>query len=512
MKIIRAAIRTLLLLSLSAGFAGADPVTIRILHLNDFHGFAEPYTPYGAAGQAGGIAWLAASADRLRREKPTLFLAAGDMIQGNNWANLSRGESSLELMNLLGLDAMVVGNHEFDFGQEVLKKRVAQARFPVLAANVEGVPSLKPFIIRRINGVRVALVGIVTEDTPVSTHPRNVVGLRFSSPAETLKRLIPELRRQADLIVVVSHIGYAEDRRLAEQVPGIDVIVGGHSHTRVDRPARVGDTFIVQAWEHGKVLGVLDLTVDTGRLLSATGRLEEIGPRRGEPDPAVTALVEKYRKQVDAVLTGRVAETEIALDGENVRRGETNLGDLVADIMRSVSGADAALINGGGVRASIGQGTILVKDVYTALPFDNYIVAVRLSGCRIREALEHGVARVETGAGAFPQVSGIVFSYDASAPAGSRVREVWIDGKPLQSDREYSVATNDFLAAGGDGYTVFGDAIRASRDFSVVGGMLKGEKLVYSDSGRWLRDVVIDWLREKGKIAPKVDGRIREIR
>jgi 2',3'-cyclic-nucleotide 2'-phosphodiesterase (5'-nucleotidase family) len=202
----------------------------------------------------------------------------------------------------------------------------------------------------------------------------------------------------------------------------------------------------------------------------------------------------------------------VALDGVNVRRRETNLGNLVADIMRSVSGADAAIINGGGIRTSIAKGPILVKNIYDVLPFDNYIVAIRITGKQLIQALEHGVAGVESKAGAFPQVSGIIFSYDPAAPAGSRVKKVMIDGKPLDPIREYSVATNDFLAAGGDGYTAFGDAIRSSSDFAVIGGMLKGEKLVYSNSGRWIRDVVVDWLREQGKIAPSVENRITELR
>jgi len=414
-------------------------------------------------------------------------------------------------MNPLGFDAMTVGNHEFDFGQEVLQKRVSEAKFPVLGANVEGLDCLRPYVIREVGGVKVAIVGLVTEETPVSTHPRNVAGLKFHPPAATLARYLPELRRQADVVVVLSHMGYAADRQLAEQVPGIDIIVGGHSHTRVEPPSRVGSTVIAQAWEHGKVLGVLDITVDRGTITAVDGRLEDIRPDRGEPNPAVQSLVEKYQRQINAVLDGRIGESEVRLDGENVRRRETNFGDLVADIMRSASGADAALINGGGIRTSIAPGPILVKSVYTALPFDNYIVAVRLTGSQLREALEHGVARVEDGAGAFPQVSGIAFVYDPSAPAGSRVREVRIGDQPLDPAREYSVATNDFLAAGGDGYTAFGDAIRASSDFTAICGLLQGEKLVYSDAGRWLRDVVVDHLKEQTRIAPAVEGRITEL-
>jgi 5'-nucleotidase/UDP-sugar diphosphatase len=511
MKSFRTAAWTLFLVLISVSICIAKPVTVRILYINDFHGFVEPYTPQTSAEQAGGIAWLAAKAAALRSEQPTLLLAAGDMIQGNNWANLSQGESVIELMNLMGFDAMTVGNHEFDFGQDVLQKRIAEAKFPVLGANVEGFASLRPYLIREVGGIKVAIVGVVTEDTPVATHPRNVAGLKFQPPAATLARCLPELRRQADVVIVLSHIGYAADRKLAEQAPGIDIIIGGHSHTRVEPASRVGSTIIAQAWEHGKVLGVLDITVDHGTITAVDGRLEDIRPDRGEPNPAMQSLVAKYQRQVDAVLDGRAGESEVPLDGENVRKSETNFGDLIADVMRSASGAEAALINGGGIRTSIAAGPILVKNVYTALPFDNYIVAVRLTGKQLRAALEHGVARVEEKAGAFPQVAGIAFAYDPSAPAGARVRAVHIGNQPLDPDREYAVATNDFLAAGGDGYTAFGDVIRASSDFAVIGGLLQGEKLVYSDSGRWLRDAVIDYLQEQTRIAPALEGRITEL-
>jgi len=194
-----------------------------------------------------------------------------------------------------------------------------------------------------------------------------------------------------------------------------------------------------------------------------------------------------------------------------VRKKETNLGNIVADVMRLASGADVAIINGGTIRTSIKKGGVKVKNIYSVLPFDNYIVAIKLTGNQIKEALEHGVSAIEEGAGRFPQVSGLLFNYKMSAKKGDRVREIFIADKPINSDKEYTVATNDFLAAGGDGYEAFGKAIKASRDFSIIGGVMKGEKVVYSDSGRWLRDVVIEYIKEKKKIATTVEGRITEI-
>ena len=501
----------LLLICLTAT-AQAGQSVIRILHINDFHGFAELYKPYGSDEMLGGISFLAAEAERLRKEKPTLLLAAGDMIQGANWANMFLGESVIELMNEMQFDAMALGNHEFDFGTDVLKKRLSEARFPVLAANVEGLDMVKPFTVREINGVKIAVIGVVTEDAPVSTHPRNVVGLKFDPPADVVQKYVEILRDKADIIIVLSHIGHSADRELARKVPGLAAIVGGHSHTKVLAPVMVGDTAIVQAWEHGKALGVLDLTLEGRKIIKTEGRLVEIKPKGGTSNAAVNAIVEKYRKKVDAVLDETIGEALADLDGENVRLQETNLGDLIADILKNAAHADAAIIGGGSIRTSIKKGEIKIKHVYSVSPFNNYVVAVRLAGRQIRDALEHGVSAIEDSSGRFPQVSGLSFDYSRSAPVGSRVKEVRINGQKTDPDREYIVATDDFLAAGGDGYKVFGEAVRASKDYSVVGGMMKGEKLAYSNSGKWVRDVIIDYIRDRKKVSSVVEGRIMEIK
>lgn len=503
-------IYSLFLFLIFSSFAHAQQV--RILHLNDFHGFAEPHTPLGADGMLGGISYLATRINELRREKPTLLLSAGDMIQGNNWANLFYGESVIEWMNEMRFDAMVLGNHEFDFGQEVLKKRISEARFPILGANVEGLHHILPYFIKELNGVKVVVIGVVTEDVPLSTHFRNVAGLKFVSPIESVKKFREELKERVDLVIVLSHIGFSVDRVLAEKVEGIDVIVGGHSHTKIERPLRIGNTLIVQAWEHGKAIGVLDLTIKDKKVIDFMGHLEEIRPEQGREDRASWLILKKYEARVNAILNEKIGESEVELDGENVRRRETNLGNFISDIMRRVSGADITLINGGGIRSSIKKGEVRVKDIYNALPFDNYIVAIKLTGRQIWEALEHGVSGVEDKEGRFPQVSGLTFTYSPSEKKGSRVKEIRISGCPIDLDKEYVVATNDFLAAGGDGYRTFGEAIRFSKDFPMTGGMMKGEIVVYSQPGRWLRDVVVDSIKEMRRIVSEVEGRIKEIR
>jgi 2',3'-cyclic-nucleotide 2'-phosphodiesterase (5'-nucleotidase family) len=357
----------------------------------------------------------------------------------------------------------------------------------------------------------VGLIGVVTEETPVATHPRNVSGLRFLPAFETVEKWLREMKARADIVIVLSHIGHTQDRLLAERVKGIDVIVGGHSHTRLMKPVQVGDTVIVQAWEHGKALGVLDLAIRNGKLAGYDGRLEEVRPQAGGEDPEILAIVDTYRNRMDAVLNARIGEAEVDLEGEQVRLQETNLGNFVADVLRQAAKSDIALINGGTIRTSIRRGEIRVKDVYTVLPFDNYTVAIRLKGKQIAEALEYGVSGVEDEAGRFPQIAGLTFAYAPAAPKGRRVREILVAGRPLDHNREYTVATNDFLAVGGDGYLAFAEAVKSSNTYSAVGGMLQGDNVVYSDSGRWLRDVVVEYIKEKEKIAPRREGRIREV-
>ncbi|MBI5639453.1 MAG: 5'-nucleotidase C-terminal domain-containing protein [Nitrospirae bacterium] len=512
MKNLLIRISLVIILILSVTSADAEQTDARILYMNDFHGFAEPHRPLGSDELMGGISYLAKRVAELRRERPSLLLAAGDMIQGNNWANLSLGESVIEVMNLMRFDAMAAGNHEFDFGRAVLRERISQAAFPILGANVAGLDLLRPYVIRAVDGVKIGIIGLVTEDAPVATHPKNVEGLRFLPVIETAERYVRELRGRADVVLILSHAGHHIDRMLAERVRGIDIIVGGHTHTKVLKPVVAGNTIIVQAWEHGKALGVLDVSIDNGKIIAFEGRLEEIRPVQGREDHAVAEVVQKYGQRVDAVLNEEIGVSKVELDGENVRLGETNLGNLIADIMMAASGADATIINGGGIRTGLKKGILRAKDIYSVLPFDNYIVAVRLTGKEIRGALEHGVSGVENAEGRFPQVSGITFQYGRSLPAGSRITEVMISGKPIDESKEYTVATNDFLAAGGDGYRAFGDAGKASKNFEIAGGMMKGERLVYSDSGRWLRDVVIEYIKGKKVISPSVEGRIRELR
>jgi len=482
----------------------AQPVDLRILYLNDFHGFAEPYQAAGNLEKLGGIAFLAAEANRLRQERPTLLLSAGDMIQGNPWANLFEGKSTIEIMNRMEFSAMTTGNHEFDYGQDVLQKRIHDARFPFLAANIQGLTGIQSYVIKEIAGLKVAIIGLTTEDTPVTTHPKNVKGLKFLPATETAKRTINELRNQSDLVIVLSHLGLPADVQLAKTVTGIDLIVGGHSHTRVEKPMKIEDTLIVQAWEHGKVLGVLDLTIQDKKILHYDGRLSLIKPDKNKVAPLILEIVNGYQKQTDAILGEVMGIALVDLQGKNSRFQETNLGNLIADILREETKADLAILNGGGIRSDILKGDIRMKDLFAVLPFTNHPVILKVSGQDIKDIFEYGVSDPDQTGGRFPQVSGIIVSYNPAYPAGRKVTNIKIGNCDLCMDDYYTLTTNDFLAAGGDGYTVF-KKIMEKED-----GSTSSRRVILFDSGREIRDMVSDYIKGKKMISAKVEGRIRK--
>jgi 2',3'-cyclic-nucleotide 2'-phosphodiesterase (5'-nucleotidase family) len=467
---------------------------LTILHLNDFHGWLLPYSPKAGSPEVGGAARLAGLVASLRDDR-TLFVAAGDLMQGTPISNLFGGAPVIEAFNAMGLNASAAGNHEFDNGQEVFRLRAVEARFPFLAANVRGADWLKPSVVVTAGPLRVGLFGLVTPSTPVETHPRNVVGLEFADPVAAAREMVAHLEGRAELVVCLSHLGYDEDRKLAAAVPGIDVIVGGHSHARLEQPVTVGGTLIVQAFERGALLGRLDLEIDRGAAAATGYRLIPVDAS-APADARVAALVEGYRLRLDARMSERVATADMPLEGAaaDVRSRETNLGNLVADAMREAAGADAALTNAGGIRASIPAGEVTVGQVYAVLPFDNWTVSFRIPGRDLRAALETCLAKAGQGDGGFPQVSGMTVAYDASAPPQARVREVTVGGAPLDDERLYLVATNDFLAAGGNGLTAFA-----------------GREPILNDTGRLLRDLFVDYLRRKGSVGGAAEGRIRRL-
>jgi 2',3'-cyclic-nucleotide 2'-phosphodiesterase (5'-nucleotidase family)/LysM repeat protein len=491
------AILILQLLALpAAAWAGQGDTTITIVHVNDVHSRVEQ------TDTSIGYAKLAAFVKRMKAENPnTLLLDAGDTLHGQTIANLERGGSIVRMMNAVGFDAMATGNHDYNYGYERLLELAGEAKFPMLAANVykaDGTRLLEPYVVLDAGGVKVAVFGLATPETTYKTHPNNVAGLTFADPVEEAEKIVAELEGKADVIIALAHLGLDEasvdtSRKLAEEVPGIDLIVDGHSHTALPEGLEAGGTLIVQAGEYSKYIGVAELTVGSAGVKARSARLIPIEETAGiGPDPDVLAVIEDVKAGQEALLSEIVGKSLVDLDGErgSVRTGETNLGNLITDAMLYETGADVALTNGGGIRASIPAGDITKGQVITVLPFGNYIQTKDITGAVLLQALEHGVSSWPEPLGGFPHVAGLTFKIDPDKPAGERVYDVRVGGKPLDPEAVYTLATNDFLAAGGDQYTMLTDQ-PVTGDFAS------------------LEEAVIRYLQAKGEVAPVIGGRIR---
>lgn len=469
---------------------------IVILHTNDVHGRLVSHMPQNAENEIGGMVRLATLVEEIREEygDKVLLLDAGDAIHGTNVVNLFGGLSAIEVMNTVGYDAFTLGNHDFNYGQDVLLERMADAKFPFLAANVTTESgSLLGYsaLIQEVDGLRVGIIGVIDEETPVLTHPKNVEGLVFHDPIEIASSLAKRLRGEVDLLIALTHIGYANDVELAKAAPEFDVIVGGHSHTILEDAVDVGGVLIVQSHEYANNLGFLRLVVEDKKIVKYERNLIPVThtiPKNAK----VQAVVDEWDALLQERLNQVVGTTEVSWDGEraNVRTGETNLGNLIADVMRDAVGADIAFMNGGGIRASIGSGDVTVGDIYTVLPFDNTLALIQLRGMDILDALEHSVRLLPEQNGGFMQVSGLSFEVDPNGFEGGRVLNVKVNGETLGMNKLYTVATNDFLAAGGDGYDV-----------------LKNGTLL-ADTGIMLRDVVVDYFLENDQVREPEAGRI----
>jgi 2',3'-cyclic-nucleotide 2'-phosphodiesterase (5'-nucleotidase family) len=488
-------------LIVATGLHGGEPATtlLTILHVNDYHGRVKPFIDktINPQEQVGGAAYLAAMIRKVRAQNPggTLLLAAGDMFQGSPVSNLFHGAPVMDVMNELKFDAMTLGNHEFDWGMGAFTRLRKEARFPFLAANIVNsrgslLSGIRPYTILQKGHAKVAVIGLTIPETEYITKPDNVKGLIFLRPEAVLPRLIQEVRQQgASIVILLSHLGLDADRRVASAIPGIDVIVGGHSHTVIPKPLKTeSGTIILQAGAYGVYLGLLELIVDksTGRVAGFTEtsglRLVSAAPQ-DTPDRKIALIVKRYDDRVKQRLAAVVGETSVDLTAKS--GSESNLGDLVADAMRAATGGQIAFQNSGGIRANIPAGTITMEGLYTVLPFDNVLVSMNLTGRQVKEALEQG-GTMEFGG---LQISGMTITYDLKRAAGERLVKAEVGGEPLDPGKTYTVVTNDFLAAGGDKVAV----------------LKEGKNVAYGDT---LSDALVQYLKKQSPVSPKIEGRI----
>ncbi|BCZ92257.1 multifunctional 2',3'-cyclic-nucleotide 2'-phosphodiesterase/5'-nucleotidase/3'-nucleotidase [Thermus thermophilus] len=500
--------------------------TLTLVHTNDTHAHLEPVelTLSGKKTPVGGVARRVALFDRVwARAKNPLFLDAGDVFQGTLYFNQYRGLADRYFMHRLRYRAMALGNHEFDLGPGPLADFLKGARFKVVSANVDASrePRLQglfaPYAVVVVGGERVGIIGLTTPDTREISNPGPTVA--FLDPYESAQKAVYELlAKGVNKIVVLSHLGYGEDLKLARRLVGAQVIVGGHSHTllgsfphkelspagpypTVVKNPEGKDVLVVQAWEWGKVVGLLEVTFDAkGELLAYKGEALLMTPEAAPEDFFAKEALLAYAQPVMALMQQVIAEAKVDLVGERaiVRRRESNLGNLITDGMlwkTRNAGTQIALQNGGGIRASIPKGPITVGKVYEVLPFGNTLVVMDLKGKEILAALENGVSQWESTAGRFLQVSGLRYAFDLSRPAGSRVVRVEVKTEkgyvPLDLEATYRVVVNNFIANGGDGFTV----LKEAQGYRVDTG--------FSDAESFM-----DYLKELKVVEAGLEGRI----
>jgi 2',3'-cyclic-nucleotide 2'-phosphodiesterase (5'-nucleotidase family) len=477
---------SLLLLLCGAGGCGffshpAGEHRLTVLYFGDLHGhLMPPDSPPPAPGDetdhpvqepaaSAGFARLAGLVHRIRQENreagiPTLLLVAGDCFPGSPISILFRGEAEFRALNLLQPDAMVLGNHDFDFGLPRLRELIEIAEFPVLAANVtddlRGKPLARSFTTHYFDGYFAVTIGTTAEDTPTLTSPANVEGLSFRPALAATWETYNTVRFSGDFFIALTHQGLARDRVMGEALGGLNLVVGGHDHLALLEPVFARENCpVVHAGANGLYLGRLDLVFfkhSARDALKITGYENALIPvdRTLPEDRRVSELLEEYGRLARAAYGEPLGTlTEPLVGSRNlVQSGETSLGCLVTDLMREAAGADAALINAGAIRESIPAGPVSLADVVTALPFPNHVVLITLTGSQLTAALRHGLAAsaADTRAGhggAFLHVSGISFRIERLEPA-----EICVAGEPLDSEAQYLVAVNDFLADGGDGF------------------------------------------------------------
>ena len=459
-----------------------------LLHLNDFHSRHEAIAVTAAACRAGETCFggsarmataIAEAREAARAEgRAALLLEAGDAFLGSLFFSHHEGQAEAQVQRAWGVQAFALGNHEFDLGPEVLARYIAAVPFPVLSANLDATaePTLagkiRPTIAFRREQVRVVVVGLTTPDTPNISSPGP--NLRFTDPMEAANRAVWEARREGPAtVVLLSHLGLGADRRLAAEVAGVDVILGGHSHTLVAPPVLVDGpdrpVLITQAGAHGRWLGRLDLDLAAdGRVAQSAQLMRELTADIAE-DRVVAALVAQLAAPLEALRRRVVARLPAALSNATCGVAPCEIGALVADAMRLAADAEIGWQNGGGVRAGLPAGEVTMGDVLAALPFGNTTARVVLRGDALLAALENGLGRLPAPSGRFPQLAGLRFEVDATRPVGSRVVSAETrqpDGawQPLDPSRAYSLATNNFLRRGGDGYAAFAEGALEARD------------------------------------------------
>lgn len=475
---------------------GDDVFDLFIIHTNDVHARVTAGEDDGA-----GYAKLATIIKTARSiTNNVLVLDAGDVTHGTNFANLFNGATIGDLLIMSGYDAVAPGNHDFNYGIDNLLALSDAAEevsdLKVLSANItdeDGYLLFQPYQLYDFNGFKVCVIGLTTPDTKTKSHPKNTEGVEFDNPViyQNAQAAIDLAHEIADYVVVLGHIGTVADGEsgltstiICENIDGIDLFVDGHSHSVLSGDNYVNGTLIVSAGEYMQNIGVVDILVKDGEVASEDAFLiassdvldpansalaKQYGIVDVPDDPEVAAYIESVNEAIEARFGEVVATIPTDLDGEreHVRTRKTNLSAIVCDAITAETGADFTIVNGGGIRASLSAGDVTLGEVNAVLPFTNIVTVCEITGDEVYQALEHGYSMLPETNGAFSQTD-LQVVYSESKPAGERIDEVLLDGEPIDRNAVYTVATNDFMAAGGDGYTMFGRVLQEGRVLNEV--------------------------------------------
>ena len=530
MKILRFLSSLLVVVFVMAGCAGLSDYkpsavenSLVVLHTNDHHGHPLPFFDYPSPGQ-GGLPERATLVNDIRSEFPNvLVLDAGDLNTGRPESNFFKAQPDIMGYNYIKYDALAVGNHEFDLNMDDMQTQIKASEFPWLCANAKRngkyLKNVKPYIIKEYKDFRVAILGLVTARTAITGNPANIKGITFEDEVKVASVLVPELKKKADIVIALVHMGIYDDagmgsKRLAEQVPGLALVIDGHTHTKLEDPVMVVNTVtgkkvgIVQAKHWGLYVGKAELKFKNGEVTDLDWSSVPVNVKRREKkdgksyyhfvdkeikgDPALQAILKPYKDKVESVLSEVIGSADGVFINDETRKQETALGDIVSDsqlwYMKKMGfDIDFAFQNGGGIRATLGSGEIKKKTIYEVLPFDNSICVVSLKGSDVVALFSQTPKNI--GHGSMPQVSeGVSFIINT---ASGKVENLLIDNRPVDPAKTYKIALNSYLAAGGDGYKVF----KKRSDFY--------------DSSMMQRDAFIEYVSYLNKaISPQTHDRI----
>ncbi|MCU0606145.1 MAG: 5'-nucleotidase C-terminal domain-containing protein [Candidatus Edwardsbacteria bacterium] len=476
-----------------------------IMHTNDIHGhlpaeeawWINPNFPPPLTNGAGAALLIKEEREKAQRAgHGFLLLEGGDIFSGTPVGEVSKGRAVLEFMNALGYDAMAVGNHDFDQGQQTFLSLLQDAKFPALGANVvdsatQAVwPHLKPYIVVERLGLRIGILGLSSQYTRGMSTAANIKGLDFLTEIPAGRRWMDSVRAQrVDLVIGLLHTGNRHDRRIADSIPGFDVIIGAHSHTGMreayEDPAN--HTIIVQTYGNLSCIGKLDLAIDpaTRQIVGYEYKLKDLLAEEVDVDTTFQRLIGAWQAKAEAGFDSVIG---VARNDIGIVDGESPIGNLVCDAMREAVGADFAFQNSAGIRGTLPAGDITYRAVHKVDAFGNYIVTYNMTGAQVVKICETSVLGFH---GIF-QVGGLSMTYDARRPIWQKVSQVLVNGQPIDTMKIYKVATNNFLAGGGQNYKEFNKGADRNDTYLTV------------------RQALADYVRRHTPLEVHIEGRIRE--